>query len=523
MKATKIIIMLLTVIFVVASCVEDKTVKDFVELNEVKITGIDNEGYDILLDEEFILDPGLKTTKNDESNLEFLWYYYQKFNPFKSDTISKEKVLKHTFKNLNIGGNYNLTLKVRDKISNVFYQKTVKINPINKYSNGTLLLCQENGDTELNLLISNKDIMLENIYAKENEGDKLDANPTNVYFISPYDRNIGAFKAILVLNKTKDGGYYINPATMKKQNTMRRKLTGQITDGVIDISHYCNSQTNDFIISNQKARMRQGSMEPEANWSEILKINSGVSDYNLASVSLHPGDAQPLLYDNLNHRFLSLNNEGQFTLFVGDNHQMTAFNANNLGEDMTMLCAGYFSDKNSMWALMKNSIKYYILRFEITNGVFKAIAKIEVTSQMANNLNQATKFVSLTKVFAMNQEPWTVRVDGIAGRMVYVANNNVYILNMNVNENNAAENILIEGNKENIEITNIFSRTIQVSATNKEPYTRLDLCVKDNTLASKSGGVVFYKLNTLGGLLAQKVYKRTGFCDEVISLDEKLN
>lgn len=37
------------------------------------------------------------------------------------------------------------------------------------------------------------------------------------------------------------------------------------------------------------------------------------------------------------------------------------------------------------------------------------------------------------------------------------------------------------------------------------------------------GGVAFYKLNTLGGLFAQKIYKKTGFCDEVVYLDEKLN
>ena len=516
-------IILLSIIFIAISCVDDKTVTDFVELNDVEILGVNDAGYDILLDEEFVLDPELETVKNDESDLEFLWYYYQKFGDYKSDTISHEKVLKHTFKGLNIGGAYSLTLKVRDKTSNVFYQKTVKINPINKYSSGTLLLCKENDETKLNLLMHTKNIFLENIFVRENDGEKLDPNPTKVFFISPYDRNIAAFKAILVLNNTNGGGHYLNPANMKKQNTMRRKLNGEIPDPVLNISHYCSSQTNDFIISNNKIRTRQGTMDPEANWSEILKINAEVSDYSLDPVSLHPGYAQPLLYDKLNGRFLSLNDEGVFSFFAGDNHQMTAFDANNLGEGMTMLSAGYFEDKNSMWALMKDASKYYILRFSINNGVFNAQAKVEVTSQMASNLSGATKFASLTKVFAMNKAPWTIRVDGIDGRMAYLSNNNIYVLNMNVNANNVAENLLIEGVKEDVEITNVLARTIQPSATNSEAYVRIDLCVKDNSLTSKKGGVAFYKLNTLGGLFAQKIYKKTGFCDEVVYLDEKLN
>ena len=57
----------------------------------------------------------------------------------------------------------------------------------------------------------------------------------------------------------------------------------------------------------------------------------------------------------------------------------------------------------------------------------------------------------------------------------------------------------------------------------EDTYVQLTVAVKDRGLASKSGGIAVYRLNNVGGLSAEKIYAKTGFCDEVLYTVEKLN
>ncbi|MDE5422129.1 hypothetical protein L3073_07905 [Ancylomarina sp. DW003] len=517
---------LLFILLAIAGCVNDETVHDLIELNDVEIKGFTEESYETILGEEFNLDPQISTLHNDESNLEYLWYYYERFGDFNSDTISREKILKHTFGNMVLGGNYNLTLKVTDVSSNVFYQKTVPFTAVNKFSKGTLFLCNESGETELNFLSKSNNFLYENVYASENGDVKLGDNPTKVLSIAPHDRNIAAHKAILVFNNNSLGGEYINPTSFEKIISLQEKVSGSFTP-TMNIMHHCVSQGSDYLICNGKFHYRINGMAPEANWSSAMVLTSETPDYNLAPVSLHPGYASPLLFDNLNSRFMLCNSNEQLVLYTGSEHIMTAFDANDLGANMKMLCAGYLSDSDKMWALMNNSTtgKYWVLRFEVNDGVFEAKAKIEITAGMAPNLSSATKYESMSDIFVRNQYPWIVRSEGSGGKMMYLANNNVYVLDMNVDAGISAESELINGSAENVQITNVLAHPIY-TPTKDDPnkqFTRLDICVKDLSLSGKQGGVIFYKLNELGGISAEEIYRQMGFCDEVIYVDEKQN
>jgi hypothetical protein len=73
---------LLLMIISVVGCVEDNTVYDLKVINDVTISGIDDNGYEILIDEQFVLDPIISTLEEDKSELEYMWYYYQLFSPY---------------------------------------------------------------------------------------------------------------------------------------------------------------------------------------------------------------------------------------------------------------------------------------------------------------------------------------------------------------------------------------------------------------------------------------------------------
>lgn len=515
------------ILFILNGCVDDKTVHDLKELNEVTINGVSQSRYEAYLGKEFVLNPQITASKNEE-NLEYLWYCYQNFKPFKSDTISREKVLKHTFSDMIIGGNYSLTLKVRDKESNVFYQKTVPFVPINEYSIGTLLLCKDGGESEINMLRMDTDEFRENIFAKQNSGLKLDAESNRVIYFSRYDRNVDAFKGVMVYSNTANGGHYINNVNFTQEATMRGKIDDMNLGANVDCQHYCFTQTRDYIVCNGQLHYRRGTVSsPVVDWSSAVKVYGDKPDYYLAPVSLHPKWAYPLVFDNHHHRFMMMNSANRFTFFTGVNHQMDAFDANDLGDGMEMLCTGYFSNNNLMWALMKNTVdgKFWILRFSYLDDIFTAEAKIEVTPEMAPGLAEASKFESMSDLFATNQNPWVIRIDGTQGRLLYLANNKVYVLNMNSGAGGKAGNLVIDGDAINVEITNVLSHPIILSSEISETvpqYTRIDLCVKDNSVSGKNGGVIFYQVDELGGMSVEEIYRKTGFCDEVVDVDEKV-
>lgn len=513
----------------VVGCVEDNTVYDLKVINDVTISGIVDNGYEILIDEQFVLDPIISTLEEDKSELEYMWYYYQLFSPYEGDTISNEEVLNYDFADAGmvIGGNYNLTLKVRDNVSNVFFQKTVPFKPINTYTKGTLMLCKDGGNTELNFLVKGETLK-ENIYSSQNNGATLDANPLKVFSISPYDRNITEFRAVLVTTESTSGGVHLSSIDMVKTATMREKL--ETTEDPLSINYHCTSQGYDYVIANGSLHARRGTTAPTQGWGSPLKLSGETPDYSFANMSLHPVYALPLFYDNLHNRFILSNGNTGLSFFTGMQHEMNAFDANAVGDGMEMLCCGYFSDNNKMWSLMHNvnDGKYWILRFNFNPDYYDVfmttIAKIEVTPAMAANLSAATSFESLSDSYNTNQNPWVIRSEGTGGRLAYVVNNKVYVLDMNVTAGNNAESLLIDGDAGNLEITKVLSHPVQKkgSIVDGDKYTRIDLCVKDRSISGKNGGVVFYKLNEIGGLSVSEIKREVGFCDEVIDVDEKV-
>ncbi len=536
MKKRFYIIIFLTII-IVSACVKDKTNHVFNELNEVTIEGMEDV-YEGILGETLEIDPVIKTKFDDDSKLEYLWYVYNKV-VYTADTLSRAKKLEMLVNGVTPGIDYWITLKVTNSETKVFAQKTVKFIPVSAYSKGTLLLCEEDGSAELNFLRIPQDRMYENLYASVNNGDLLNPNSSRVFSIDPNDRNPIAHKAVIISSNSANGGVYLNPVTFERTAYINEKFVVANQEPLLDIQHYCVSQTADYLIINGQFHNRENTYSgAEVSWLPKIIVRQEPSDYYLAPFSLHPGPgtpyAKPVLYDNLNNRFAHYDRGGALKFYNIDNPESAPFNPDNMGEGMQMVCAGYFDEASAMWALIKNinNNKFFIIRFDILvppggnwwdPAKFIPKAKIEITPDMAPNLIDAQEFESMSDIHVTSSYPWIIKPIGLSGRLIYLVNNKVYALNTNVGAGEFAEGMIIDGSAENLTIDRVKSHPI-FEPTDDNPdnvYTRIDLCVKDLSLSGKQGGVVFYRTKVLGGLSVEEIYRKTGFCDKVIDIDEK--
>ena len=50
---------------------------------------------------------------------------------------------------------------------------------------------------------------------------------------------------------------------------------------------------------------------------------------------------------------------------------------------------------------------------------------------------------------------------------------------------------------------------------------QLRICIRDNNQTGLKGGVIFYEVSSQGGIHADYLFDKTGFCDTVVDIDEK--
>ena len=82
------------------------------------------------------------------------------------------------------GENYTLTLKVTDETTGVYYRQEMKLEVMTQFTKGTVLLCEENGEAELNFLNSDHSL-IENIYSRANGGKRVGRNPLRIFSVNP--------------------------------------------------------------------------------------------------------------------------------------------------------------------------------------------------------------------------------------------------------------------------------------------------------------------------------------------------
>lgn len=504
-------------ILLLCGCVKDNTVDKFKELNKVSLNAL-KDNYSVMLYSYLNIPLSVETSLNDESHLSYVWYIHTPITRDKADTLSREKDLNVLIdpSHATPGEDYSLTVKVIDENTGVYYRKTMKLEVMTQFTKGTVLLCKENEVTELNFLTSgNEPQLIENIYSRANGGQTAGKNPLRIFSVNP-NKYSPEMKQELIFCNDENGGMISNPVSFERERTVRSAFTSSFENECLNPQLYFMGGIIDYIIVNGLICKRAVNMG-DLDWEAPLVCTQGPGNYEAAPFVLEVDGIQTF-FDRKHKRLLQ-----HYRWNMGGLHQidtegadLSKFDCNHMGENMEMECCGTLAEKNSFWMLMRNSqtSKLYIYKFRMLDDKFISTSRIEVNQLVAPHIYQANHFTANTD---------------FPDILMYATDLQVYSLSLNLlNESvsGSLEASQVNLTQQNMKITNLKFVTIRTDTDIPQaPHVsmQLRLSVLDNNRTSLKGGVAFYEVNSLGGLHSDFIYAKTGFCDEVIDIDEKFN
>lgn len=525
------------IIILLWSCTDNNEKLDLKPLNTVEISGIAEE-YRLKLYDLLEIKPKLKIAK-DDSVLEYVWYMYDNNSLLTEadyDTLSTEKDLSYEIDNRVINAvdtEHQLVFKVIDKSTGVYYVHRSKVFASGIYGLGTLLLCKENEKNEINFIHRNNREFVDDVYGKANIDKPLGEHPTKIVFVNPLNRFLPELKEIMVFCENEDGGEILDPVTFKRTMSFREKVNAEFVGVLTPIFHF--QVQKDYLIYNGNSCSKPLSA---SMYDPIFAIVSEPGEVELAPMvwkileyetEYGYTNGGPIYYDQKNHRFLEHGMENKGYLKAMKNTENSAFDCNHVGEHMQLVCGGKLPGRGNGWALMKEETtsKFFLLKFAttmefpISNNkqycviTFSGTDKIELTPAYSNNIQDA-KYIS--SVYNVED-----------GAFVFATDKSVFAFNVNqassTNPVNMEVELIADLSRENIVISNMEYISYEVENPDDiwEPFIvkEVRLSIQDNNRTMQKGGVIFYELDTQGGLHLKEVYRKSGFCDEVIDIEEK--
>lgn len=498
-------------------CVEDKTVDTFKELNEVTIEDLEDK-YSVMLYSHLQASPTIKTSLNDNSQLSYVWYAYTNTTREEADTLGYEQNLDVLVEPsiLTPGEAYTLALKVIDGETGVYYRKEMELEIRTQFTKGTVLLCEEAGQAEVNFLVDDTErTLLENIYTSAND-ELVGRNPLRIYSVNPNDYAT-FLKQELIFCDDENGGVVASPLSFEKVKTMREACDMDFETATVAPEFYYKGNMIDYIIMNGAICKRATNMQA-VNFEPKLVLMNEPYEYSVAPDVLAAGD-NPVFFDELYGRLIihSRYNQGYVTTLPKAENDLGIFDSNNLGENLELKCWGSLSEAtNGAWMLMQDvEGKFWLYKFSLEDDSFRGIAKIEVTDVIAPHMKEAISF-------AANPEYNDV--------FMYATKDAVYSFAANQLTSSTMSSLeVLQQNMqaENMEVTSIKFLDITVSeptASNPNATrtsSQVRCCVRDLNLSEKQGGVIFYEVNSTGGVHLEFLFEKCGFCDKVIDIDEK--
>lgn len=500
------------------ACVDDKTVDSFKGLNRVVIGGLE-EHYSVMLYNNLQISPTIETTKNDDSHLSYIWYAYTSTSRVEADTLGFDKNLDVLVEPsiLTPGEAYTLVLKVIDGETGVYYREERPLEIRTQFTRGTVLLCEEDGVAELNFIQNDENrTLLEDVYESANK-ELLGRNPQRIFSANP-NAYAPFLKQELIFCQDENGGVVANPLSYEKIKSMRDACDNNFTTQDISPELYYRGGMIDYIIVNGIVCKRAVNMQA-VNWEPGLVLMNEPREYNVEPNVLEVG-ADPVFFDKLHGRLITHTpwNQGSLKTFVVADNDPGIFDCNAFGSGWELKCWGALSEvTNGAWMLLKNTIesKFYLFKFSLESKKFRSISKIEVTENIAPHLNDAIGFAANSKCSDL---------------FVYITKDAVYSFAANQLTSSTSVSLEVlqkDLQKEGVEATAIRFLDITLPApTVSAPLAtrvaqQIRLAVRDLNLNSCQGGVMFYEVNTVGGVHLEFVYKKAGFCDKVIDFSEK--
>lgn len=506
-------ILFIVIIILLAGC-SDNDDFQLKSINDITINGITNS-YIANVNSPLKIEPNITADKDEV--LSYVWYTYSNIST-KTDTLSTEKNLDVVINPSKLPpGKYTLTFKVTDTETGVYTATRTQLEIRTLLSKGTIFLCKTGDVTDITFMTVNGDDieLYDNVYSMSNNNENLSSKSTKVFFIDP-NKYAPFLKQVLVFCDDELGGVVLDPQTFVKNKSVRNAFDTNISDPILKPHTYFR-ETVDYILMNSLLYKRSINMQ-SINWEPPLVVSGGNTTYRLSN-SIFSVNGAPTVYDYQNGRLLQHNpyNMGRLVLLPSTGMDTRYFDFNNFGPNLDMITAGRLSEPGGYWMLMKNTTdgKYFIYKFRTAGAKlnqYVSVAKVELTPEIAPNISEA-------KVFSNAEE--------YSDLLLYATDNVVYSLlinNINDGQSTLAENAQIDLTSEGKSITNIKFTPIINSYINNEGKEVEDITYQARISAqdvNKKGGVMFYEINTLGGINSKKIFELFGFCDEVIDIEEK--
>lgn len=467
-----------------SGCYEDKGNYDYKEINQIKITGIDESYSKVSFQDVLRIEPTI-TADDASDELSFLWTVNRKERDLdwveediKSDTIGYEKVLDYPV-NLQ-QGIYEVVLRVTNEKNGHQIFNVAELQVMTKFSDGFYLLKDMGNMTEVDLHLPDGSKMVD-MLGKSIEGGVF-GKPTSLGMIPLYsyiDTLTGKYATSMVITVcTEEQAYIMNLQDMSaiyRHETMFHGDVPQEKPGYIWNNMFCMGYVSDKgIYSSSQAPMYGMYGSGKFGLSLQVKGEDVVpSKYGVYSESY-------FFFDELNDRFMLMDFNGGLATYDdrGAGNVEKKFKPNGIKHNLLYYGRNFVANESVGYAIMEDSEvagkRYlYELKLNASNLSNPIDTVIDIASR--DKLNTAT-------LFATNE---------LSARVIYcVEGNNLYMYDVN---QNTEEKLTPEGLDSSEEITYIYNYywTQSDDSDNNFDYLVIGTC--------KNGHYKVYMYETLGG------------------------
>jgi hypothetical protein len=225
MKKYIIYFFLFSAIIVFYSCYKDKGNYDYKDINKITISST-ADTFNVLLPDSLRINLTITQTLQDPAGLSFQWVMYPNTSaPLTRRTLDTTQNLRA--KITEDPGSYLLDVFVKDRKTNVEFQKRFIVNVLTTYSEGWVVVEETAGACDLSM-ITPVDMVIKNIYSLANNGQTLPAgtsripdikttqNDQKVFILSPNNLQQVNFSNFLKIANPADV-FWAEPSPLKPQ------------------------------------------------------------------------------------------------------------------------------------------------------------------------------------------------------------------------------------------------------------------------------------------------------------------
>ena len=491
---------LICILGICQACVDDNTQTVFNELNEVTIAGIEDEYDNVYINRTFSIHPTLTTTFNDESQLDYLWIAYDRNSRYDADTLARTKDLDVT-----IGltpGEHTGKFKVFDQTTGIYYEKEFIINVVNDFTEGLLILAENNDQAELDFWIPGRDELITDVYGLLNDGKSLGTNPCRVYF-NKYTTDESS--EVMVFCQDGNGGKILDNITMLESRDYKDLFINDI--GEAHPQAYYKNYMREYLIDNGLVYDRAVNSNPPSSTVKPY-LSSPLGEYEIAENADFGDDenavARTVLYDNLNHCFYAQANVSSSSLTTVTSLGMHIaggfFDPANVGMDC--LYAGLSSRS-------ANETREYLGVFETETGE-RHLLRIGIAFY-ATDVEPETYFRDLAndiiQLPGIEDANTFACSPNFSGFMFYAAGSQIYVYNALNRTGQSLHDFGAGYEIDHIEI--------------ERAGNRLWVAFRDTNATSLPAGFAGMTIQTDGGLQLKEDVRHNNFADRIVDFESK--